>query len=1279
MDLVQRSLWGSMLLLYLNGLLLWDVCFGQRVVKIQSGPLYRAKGYPVAISCNVSGFSGPAEQTFEFSVYKPARPRVELRIISTADAGFGYASHSKRVMNKDIHIQRITGSSVLFKINNLLVDDAGEYECHTPNTDPSYLGSYSAKTTVNVIQDTLSVSSIPAILSKTEGESVQLECEVSSQTFQHTHLSVSWFLQSKDASEHHPIISLARDFTLSPGEGFEDRYRAGLIRLDKVQDTTYRLSMSQLQVSDQGQLYCMAEEWIQDPDHSWYKIAHNTSGMFTLQVQPLDILADVDSFKTRIEVPKENLQEGETLVIQCTVEANNILDSYFSVVWQKDEKVMAEIGPTGVPVIGPNYNSRASEEELKLVKKSDRDYLLTIRPVRTEDSGSYRCRVWKQEKTSGSFTRSQSQESSAKQVHVSVTESKLAVSTLTTKMSVHEGDILWVTCKVSGTNGQLSISWQHKQGQDTTDVISLGHNGVMEPGSRYRQRAETGDVRTLRATSDSFVLEIANAMVSDSGVYKCTVSEWVMEASGGVKKEGGSKSQEVTAEVRSVDSLIDAQLKSRTTQVKDNEEIELFCSVKGPKFPVTVIWKFKHSSAQSQEQVVSVHYDGVIIWWKEHQNYQLRSQVLSGETMYILKVFRASAEEAGKYQCVVEAYLRDTQKALKLSNELAVNVLKLDSLLSIRAGPQGQLQHTVGSDVLMECAILSVTVNTTRFAVSWIFQAEGGANRTLLSTDRDSVMVAGVGVGQRYSLSRPEARAYELILRQAEIDDSGRYYCLVEEWLQDPHGKWSSLALKSAMIQLIVQPQKISSEHQLRVMKTESEVKVQESEHVHLNCTLDPSSIMPTSHYSITWFFIPANSSDQMVLMKFSHEALLDYTGVNSELVKRLRFYTPARGSFSLAIQNMGVEDSGRYSCQVAEYLLNCEGQWQQKDTDQSGVTNVTVHQTESNLHVLKHQDSLTMGDAHDSFEINCNITSRSSDRSVFEVTWWRRQVDGGGEPRPIFRAGRNFTLQHLDKTRHGLIFGRPKPTLYCLTVPNAEPSDSGQYFCRVEEWLLSPRNTWRKIAEDSSGYLTVSFQTKASNFSVSKHDVNVTIQEHSKVVIDCMVAAQSIMPTSDYSVTWFFVPAHSSVTEVLMKYSHEGLLDYTSFNTKLVERIRFYTPARGTFSLAIQNVDVEDSGRYSCQVAEYHFDCEGQWQQMATDQSGVTHVMVHQTVDSKAQEQCVAAIVPTLLWVIIAVLVVVIGVLVYKFWKAGGKSAKKKQADSLWAENNPLKPTPEA
>lgn len=139
-----------------------------------------------------------------------------------------------------------------------------------------------------VIEDTLKASySGSSSQSLSEGDPLQLECQVSSETYQHTHLSVSWFLHSEADENPRPIITLDKDLTVEPGAGFEDRYHRSLISMDKVEDTTFRLKMLQMQQSDQGKIYCKASEWIQDPDRSWTQIAHKTSTPCNVEVKQI--------------------------------------------------------------------------------------------------------------------------------------------------------------------------------------------------------------------------------------------------------------------------------------------------------------------------------------------------------------------------------------------------------------------------------------------------------------------------------------------------------------------------------------------------------------------------------------------------------------------------------------------------------------------------------------------------------------------------------------------------------------------------------------------------------------------------------------------------------------------------------------------------------------------------------------------------------------------------------------------------------------------------------
>lgn len=103
----------------------------------------------MSISCNVSGLNNTRDQDFAFSVYKPKNQDYPIQIISTNDPHYAYAMYSARVHEKNIVIERLTRTSVLFQIKSLKAEDSGKYECYTPNSDGVYFGSYSAVTTLN--------------------------------------------------------------------------------------------------------------------------------------------------------------------------------------------------------------------------------------------------------------------------------------------------------------------------------------------------------------------------------------------------------------------------------------------------------------------------------------------------------------------------------------------------------------------------------------------------------------------------------------------------------------------------------------------------------------------------------------------------------------------------------------------------------------------------------------------------------------------------------------------------------------------------------------------------------------------------------------------------------------------------------------------------------------------------------------------------------------------------------------------------------------------------
>ncbi|XP_043557464.1 immunoglobulin superfamily member 2-like [Chiloscyllium plagiosum] len=223
------------------------------------------------------------------------KPTLKIQIISTNDPTFSYAVFGGRVQKNEIYIERLKGDSVLLHITKLQKSDEGTYECATPSTDKVYRGSYSARTNLTVIPDTLSATSVPQTLNKVEGDSLELVCEVSKQTAQHTHVAVTWYIQKED--QNATVISLTRDFVLRSEGRYKLRQASGDIRLDKIEVTSFKLTISKLQMFDQGEFYCEAKEWIQDPDKFWYNIAHKITEHTTVYVEA----AGIQGHKTRAD------------------------------------------------------------------------------------------------------------------------------------------------------------------------------------------------------------------------------------------------------------------------------------------------------------------------------------------------------------------------------------------------------------------------------------------------------------------------------------------------------------------------------------------------------------------------------------------------------------------------------------------------------------------------------------------------------------------------------------------------------------------------------------------------------------------------------------------------------------------------------------------------------------------------------------------------------------------------------------------------------------------
>ncbi|KAF7250880.1 Immunoglobulin superfamily member 2 [Varanus komodoensis] len=920
------------------------------MVSIQKGRLYRARGYHITIWCNVTGYQEPQEQNFQWSIYLPSAPQRELHIISTNDVDFTYAAYSQRVERREIYIERLQGDSVLLHITDLKDKDAGMYECHTPNTHPDdeYLGTYSAKMNLSVIPDMLSATMKSQAILRNQGEAVQLVCEVSTGTAQHTHLSVAWYLlQEGGGGQPQKIISLSREFVLLPGSSFAQRFSSGDIRLDKIGGNAYKLSITKLQSSDQGEVYCEAVEWIQDPDETWKDIARKQTDKTSLTIRSMD-----KNVYVNISVAESSLLEGEALQINCSIQAQNAQRRQFQMVWHQHGRVVASADQYGALSFQSNSEARFSAGNLLVMKQSNDKYILRIRQVELKDEGTYHCKVSEMEETpTGSFTITEQRLSLGIDVNVKPRESRLQLFAWVNKEQITEGETLTFHCNGSVTENSLSVNWWHiqKDGDPQMLIASMNEEGKIKIGTSYMERSARGEIRLEKTDSSVFTLMIYNTYATnDTGLYHCEVTEWW-------KGKSWRHIREISTKVVPLGLNMKAALITRVPNVKLHEDFELFCLVSAidKKVPWSITWQFQSSSTLGgYQQVVTVTAGGTILWGSAHLHFQKKTRIAKHSSASQLLIHRATGQDAGLYKCEVEIWRNTGQAgdpamaaaAVVSSNPVEIMLTKPESKLRIHM-EEKSLEISGSEDTAIDCKIMSLTKANSQLGVSWYFLPLSSMDASPLLIIRSNYSnILGYGGAfssphqkSRFHSKRVSSHLYQLLILSVDYDVQGKYYCAVEEWIMSMDGSWHKLGkVESGKTTVYFK----LSENKLHIEGTGLNITATEKEDVTLKCTLR-SPIGSTSYFSIIWFKVSGRSKNE-TLVKIQSNGITEYG--NGTLARRVRPHCPSAGDFRLTLQNVERVDAGLFYCQVDKWqAANCSTAQVQHASSRSEGSHLTV------------------------------------------------------------------------------------------------------------------------------------------------------------------------------------------------------------------------------------------------------------------------------------------------------------------------------------------------
>ncbi|KAJ3592132.1 hypothetical protein NHX12_007261, partial [Muraenolepis orangiensis] len=243
---------------------------------------------------------------------------------------------------------------------------------------------------------------------------------------------------------------------------------------------------------------------------------------------------------------------------------------------------------------------------------------------------------------------------------------------------------------------------------------------------------------------------------------------------------------------------------------------------------------------------------------------------------------------------------------------------------------------------------------------------------------------------------------------------------------------------------------------------------------------------------------------------------------------------------------------------------------------------------------------------------VNCSVTSQTGVDSQLAADELLLRVERSG-------ALEYGAYAEEERLRRRVQAERPGPRLYALTLSRAEASDSGAYYCLVEEWLSDPDGAWYHAARDASGLTRVSVRQPEVRLQVEEGETNITVAQAGSIRLGCSIPSQSSRD-SRFSVSWYrersFPYGAEGERQCVFSIGHDAV--FGNGNCSPAEeaagpdsRLQFARPSSDQYSLTIRRAQPSDAGRYVCHVEEWLLNPRNAWYRLATNNSGFTVVNV--------------------------------------------------------------------
>ncbi|KAJ8350916.1 hypothetical protein SKAU_G00260460 [Synaphobranchus kaupii] len=567
-----------------------------------------------------------------------------------------------------------------------------------------------------------------------------------------------------------------------------------------------------------------------------------------------------------------------------------------------------------------------------------------------------------------------------------------------------------------------------------------------------------------------------------------------------------------------------------------------------------------------------------------------------GDDTVELRIRNLKESDSATYRCSTPS----TDSVIKgnYNDDVELKVIG-DSLKLSPVAPPALVPE--GGPIDLRCTVTVDPTAHTYLSITWSVRRGSSPSEDILTFSPERGVTAAIGSSQRYAdgglrLTLQGGGAYGLVLTEAVPTDQGVFACTAKEFVLEEGGVWQEIMQRSVDLGEV----QVTPTAQSLTVAMEANSTLSVGDTLNLTCSIAADGLGALG-LEVTWLVSSApggGPTDSRVLVRMGRDGVVTDP---SDLVGVTRVGT---GVFRLVLHDVGLSESGLYSCMVRAWIRQTSGKWYQaaEKTSNSALVLVTMIEPEFKVTL---QEVVAPQASGDPTELECRVTdvSRLKDGRL-GVSWRYREDTPADLPtstRSVATLDEQGNLlpgdEYTERVEKGLlVLSRVKPDTFKLRFLHTHDSDKGAYSCTASAWTPQRHGGWAKSTEVQSDPLSVSWTPKSPSLSVLAQTLREASSGGSTFEMSCLVTAEDLQNPS-YSVLVQTEEAAGGKARRILSLSPDSVLKLEEWDELgRLDSVVLEKTGSAEFRFRLYGTQVSDRGSYFCEVSAWTPGAGGAW-----------------------------------------------------------------------------------